>query len=134
MRKKNVQVVLDKRERGCDFSLYRVSRFIQPSILLFLSKGPSYGYELIDKLKSLGFHKETIDVGAVYRTLRKMEKEGCVKSVWHKRGTRRRRVYQITPGGRTLLKAWVGRIRERKKALEKFLKMYDNSIIEGNPR
>ena len=125
---------LDDEEKACDFSLHRVSRFIQPSLLLFLFKGASYGYELIDKLKGLGFHKETIDVGAVYRTLREIEKEGYVKSVWHKRGTRRRRVYQITPSGRALLKAWVGRIRERKKALEKFLKMYDKSIIDGNLR
>ncbi len=115
---------LDEKERRCDFSLHRISRFIQPSLLLFLSNGPSYGYELINRLEILGFHKDTIDIGAVYRTLRKMEKEGFVKSLWKKEGEKRKRIYKITPSGKTLLEIWVERIKERKKALEKFIKLY----------
>jgi len=120
---------LNEKEKGCDFSLHRVSRFIQPSILLFLSKGPSYGYELIEKLKDLGFHEESIDIGAVYRTLRKLEKEGFVKSLWKTSGARRKRVYQITPHGKTLLRAWVKRIKERKLALESFIDFYQGGKL-----
>mgnify|MGYP000032265297 CR=1 FL=1 len=120
---------LDKQEAHCDFSLHRVSRFIQPSLLLFLSKGASYGYELIDKLKGLGFHKESIDVGAVYRTLRKLEREGFVKSAWVKKDSRRKRVYKITSEGRALLKAWIERVKERKQALEKFIKIYQGGKL-----
>ncbi len=115
---------LDKQEVHCDFSLHRVSRFIQPSILLFLSKGTSYGYELIDKLRELGFHKESIDVGAVYKTLRRLEKEGFVKSTWYMKGARRKRVYKVTPQGRVLLRVWMERVKERKNALEKFIRIY----------
>ena len=129
MKIKELKNQLDEKEKGCDFSLHRVSRFIQPSLLLFLSKGPSYGYELIDKLKMLGFHKDTIDIGAVYRTLRKMEKEGFVKSLWKIGGARRKRVYQITPQGKTLLKAWIERVKERKQALGKFIDLYQGEKL-----
>ncbi len=115
---------LDEKERGCDFSLHKVSRFLQPSILLFLNKRPSYGYELIERLKDLGFHKESIDVGAVYRTLRKLEKEGFLESSWELDKGRKRRIYRITPNGRALLDLWIERIEERKKALERFLAFY----------
>ena len=121
MKAKELKKKLDEKEKGCDYSLHRVSRFIQPSLLLFLSKGSSYGYELIERLKGLGFHKESIDVGAVYRTLRRLEKEGFVKSLWVKEGLRKKRVYKITSEGRTLYRDWIKRIRERKRALEKFL-------------
>ncbi len=121
MKARNVKAILDSAEAKCNFSLYRVSRFLQPSILLFLSRGASHGYELIDKLRELGFHKESVDVGAVYRTLRKLEKEGFVKSEWVKRARRRKRVYRITPSGKTLCRMWIKRIKERKRALEKFL-------------
>jgi poly-beta-hydroxybutyrate-responsive repressor len=124
MKVKDLKDRLDEKEKGCDFSLHRVSRFIQPSLLLFLSKGTSYGYELIDKLKKLGFHEESIDIGAVYRTLRNLEKEGFVKSLWKTERARRKRVYKITPQGRTLLKAWIERVKERKKALDKFISLY----------
>ena len=122
--------VLDRKEVECDFSLHRVSRFLQPSLLLFLSKGISYGYELIEKLAKLGFHKESIDVGAVYRTLRKLEKEGFVKSFWRKDKTKRRkRYYKITPQGRVLLKMWAERIRERREALSRFISIYKGAKL-----
>ena len=122
-RKEDILDKLDEKERSCDFSLHRVSRFIQPSLLLFLSRGQSYGYELIDKLKRLGFHEESIDVGAVYRNLRKLEKEGFVESTWYMKGARKKRVYKITPQGRALLRIWVERVKERKKALDKFISL-----------
>ena len=129
MKIKKLESKLNEKEKGCDFSLHRVSRFIQPSILLFLSRKPSYGYELIEKLKSLGFHKESIDVGAVYRTLRRLEKEGFVKSSWQIKERRKKRVYKITPNGRVLLRIWVERIKERKEALEKFIKFYQGGKL-----
>ena len=117
---------LERKEKTCDYSLHRLSRFLQPSLLLILSKTHSYGYQLIEKLNGLGFHKEAIDVGAVYRTLRKMEKEGFVESFWGQDKTKRKkRYYKITPAGKILLRMWIKRIKERKKAFEKFLRIYE---------
>lgn len=129
MKIKELNKKLDEKERGCEFSLHRVSRFIQPSLLLFLNKGASHGYELIDKLKNLGFHEESIDIGAVYRNLRNLEKEGFVKSSWQTKGGRKKRIYRITSNGRLLLRAWIGRVKERKKALEKFIELYQGGKL-----
>ena len=129
MKLKELKNRLNEKEKGCDFSLHRVSLFIQPSILLFLSKGPSYGYELIEKLKDLGFHEESIDIGAVYRTLRRLEEEGFVKSSWQTKESRKKRVYKITPNGKVLLRIWVERIKERKGALEKFIDFYQGGKL-----
>jgi len=125
MEKSRFKGKLAAKERSCDYSLHRVSRFIQPSILLFLSKSVSYGYELVEKLKDFGFYKE-LDAGAVYRTLRILEKDGFVKSFWEKGKTKKpKRYYKITRQGRTLLRLWTQRIEERKQALEKFLVLYN---------
>jgi len=124
MGKSRSEEKLAAKERSCDYSLHRVSRFIQPSILLFLSKSVSYGYELTEKLRDLGFDKD-LDVGAVYRTLKILEKDGFVKSFWEEGKTKRpKRYYKITRQGRSLLRLWAQRIDVRKHALEKFLNLY----------
>jgi len=116
---------LRSKEKGCAYSLHRVSKFIEPSLLLFLSKGSSYGYDLIGKLRWLGFHEEAVDMGAAYRTLRKLEKEGFVKSCWQEiKGRKKKRYYDITPRGMQLLEKWTERIKERKRAMSKFVRFY----------
>lgn len=112
-------------EKGCAYSLHRVSKFIEPSLLLLLSKKASHGYELIERLEELGFHRESIDIGSVYRTLRKLEKVGFVRSSWEvAKGNQKKRDYVITSDGVRFLALWAERIEERKKALSKFLTIY----------
>jgi len=126
MNKEKILKTLQEKEKACDYSLHRVSRFIQPGLLLFLSHHPAHGYQLIEDLKDLGFHKNEIDVGAVYRNLRKLEEDGYVISSWGKgKGNRKRRNYQITLTGRALLDQWAERIKERTRALEKFIQLYE---------
>jgi PadR family transcriptional regulator, regulatory protein PadR len=116
---------LQRLEKGCVYSLHRVSKFVEPSLLLLLSKKASHGYELIERLEELGFHRESIDIGSVYRTLRKLEKEGFVRSSWEKAaGKKKKRDYLITPEGLRFLARWAERIEERKRALAKFMRIY----------
>ena len=119
---------LKEMEKGCMYSLHRVSKFLEPSLLLLLSKKTSYGYDLIERLKELGFHKESVDIGSVYRTLRKLEKEGFVRSAWQgNKGRRKKRNYTVTPQGLRLLAQWTERIKERKRALAKFVRIYQQA-------
>lgn len=112
-------------EKGCVYSLHRVSKFVEPGLLLLLSKKGSHGYELIERLGELGFHRESIDIGSVYRTLRKLEKEGFVRSSWKvAKGDQKKRDYFLTPEGLRFLARWAERIEERKRALAKFLALY----------
>lgn len=113
-------------EKGCAYSLHRISKFIEPCLLLLLTRRTSHGYELLERLEELGFHRESMDVGAVYRTLRKLEKDGFVKSSWRDtKGKKRKRTYTVTPQGVHLLALWTERIKERKRALIKFMRIYN---------
>jgi len=100
-------------------------RMLEPRLLLLLKKKNAYGYELLNELRRNDITKLPIDVGAVYRALRYMEKNGAVRSTWAESAAGpSKRIYQITKKGRGNLKKWEGIIRQRKKALEKFLAAY----------
>jgi hypothetical protein len=51
-----------------------------PVTLVMLKQWRSHGYELMERTVELGF--EAINPGTVYRTLRKMEKDGLCESEW----------------------------------------------------
>lgn len=109
----------------CECPSGKMTRFIEPCLLFFLSQQPSYGYELMDKLDQFGFQKTKPDTAMVYRTLRSLEKENCVVSKWDTKGAGpAKRNYKLTPKGLSLLHAWADGIEFRRQALEKFLKLY----------
>ena len=112
-------------QNACGCSERRVPRLLQPFILLVLKGKDSYGYELIEKISEFQFHNSPPDVGAIYRNLRSMEKEGWVKSKWDTKGSGpAKRTYRITPQGEEILHGWAVTIRKRKEALDQFLRLY----------
>ena len=119
-------------QSGCGCSERRVPRQLQPFILLVLKGKDSYGYELIEKIGEFRFHNSPPDVGAVYRNLRAMEKEGWVKSKWNTKGAGpAKRIYRITPQGEEILHGWAITLQKRKEALEQFLKVYRGHYKAG---
>src|SRR3989344_5894199 len=73
---------------GCSFrsrDFGNIERFVEPCILLLLSKASSHGYGLMEDLeKHCG---EKVDIGNLYRTLRRMEMSGWVTPFWDKKKT-----------------------------------------------
>ena len=123
-------VVSDQNACGC--SERRVPRQLQPLILLVLKGNDSYGYELIEKISEFHFHDSPPDVGAVYKNLRAMEKEGWVKSKWDTKGNGpAKRIYRITPQGEEILRGWAITLRKRREALDQFLKLFKVHYEEG---
>lgn len=60
------------------------------------------GYELMERMAAFGF--EAINPGTLYRTLRKMEKDGLCESKWEtSSGGTARRMYSITDGAEAYL-------------------------------
>jgi poly-beta-hydroxybutyrate-responsive repressor len=111
--------------KECECPSGKMTRFVEPCLLFFLSQQPSYGYELMDKLDQIGFQRSKPDSAMVYRTLRSLEKEKCVISKWDTKSSGpAKRNYEVTPKGMDLLHAWVDEIQFRKQALEKLLKLY----------
>mgnify|MGYP001294657601 CR=1 FL=1 len=100
-------------------------RYMQPSILMALLGGESYGYELLQRIGEYGFLKDDVPPGMIYRHLRQMEEEQVVTSRWEAEGTGpARRVYAITPAGREVLHAWVGYMERQARTLNAFVARY----------
>ncbi len=57
-------------------------RFLEICLLVLLSKEQSHGYELMEKISNLNFFQQEVNGSTLYRTLRKMEKDELVSSLW----------------------------------------------------
>ncbi len=95
--------------------------FLQPCLLLLLAEGPQHGYSLLEKLNEQKL-LNGVDVGNLYRTLRRMEGAGMVESAWSERGAGpNKRVYRLTPDGEGMLRRWAGALEQRTSLLSRFL-------------
>ena len=117
---------------GCTFrsrDFGNVERFIEPCILLLLSKESSHGYGLMEDLeKHCG---EKVDIGDLYRTLRRMEKDDWVKSYWEKNEAGPdRRTYTITKEGKDFLESAASSLTQTDKLIHRFLNGY-KTFSEG---
>ena len=98
---------------------------MKPAILLTLREWNSYGYKLMEQLTVLGF--EAMNPGTMYRTLRKMENDGVVKSKWETSGDGpARRTYSVTEAGEAYLEFWVKSLEQYQRSVDTFLRLYTN--------
>jgi len=110
----------------------RISRLIEPAMLLLLRRRPRHGYALMEGLRTLGFGEYMVDFSGIYRTLRALEDEGMVRSDWDLEVTAGppRRVYTLTTDGEAHLAAWVEDLRATDRVLHAFLESYDGDPSE----
>ena len=81
-----------------------VAASTEPLILSLLSKGDSYGYELIQEVKRLSRGEIHWTDGMLYPVLHRMEDRGWIKSWWVEIANgRRRKYYSIKKGGHQAL-------------------------------
>jgi poly-beta-hydroxybutyrate-responsive repressor len=98
--------------------------FLQPCLLLILAEGPQHGYSLMDELSRRKLLGSEVDVGNLYRTLRRMEGEGLVTSGWSDGAGPNKRVYHISERGTELLNFWAGTLEERTRVINRFINEY----------
>ncbi len=100
-------------------------RYVQPSLLMALKSGPSYGYQLIQTIGEYGFMREDVPPGMIYRHLRQMDEEGVVESKWDSQGDGpAKRIYSITAEGLEILEAWILHMERQRNALDNFIRCY----------
>ncbi|HEV2060342.1 MAG TPA: PadR family transcriptional regulator [Solirubrobacteraceae bacterium] len=98
-------------------------------LLLLLYSGASHGYEMARRLQA---HRMTIDSPYIYRTLRKLEHQGCVESDWTNSAVGpRRRLYRITVRGRRRLLESIERIAAVRDLHDAFLREQEHVIEEA---
>jgi poly-beta-hydroxybutyrate-responsive repressor len=115
--------------RGCRCGS-RMRGFVQAWLLLLLKQKASHGYELMERL---GDDEEAPDAdpGLLYRTLRQLEQEGLVRSMWDTEGPGpARRLYELTPEGVEHLHAWAIDVRHHRQRLDRFLAEYERLFQE----
>lgn len=111
----------------CNRKNHKMERFLEVCLLLLLYDEVGYGYGLIEQLEYFGFSKDDLNVSTLYRTLRKMEKENLVLSFWEEGGPGpRRRIYEITEGGKKNLDLWIPILKIRKSRIDKLIEKYED--------
>ena len=95
-------------------------------ILLLLDRGTSYGYALSRELNARGLSAES---SAMYRTLRKLDHDGWIRSKWTKSAAGPpRRSYELTPQGRRVLDDMARLIAGTRDAYDGFLRAYEPGL------
>ncbi len=113
----------------CNSMHHKMERFLEVCLLLLLYDEVGYGYGLIEQLAFFGFSEDELNVSTLYRTLRKMEKEGLVTSLWEEGGPGpKRRVYEITENGKKELEQWIQILKTRKARIDKLIGRYESFI------
>jgi len=97
--------------------------FLRPCLLLLLRERPAHGYDLLERLRPLGFNRD--DPGRLYRALRALENDGLVRSVWEKSSSGPdRRMYELTREGMQTLHESVSALKLTNELLSVFLDRY----------
>ena len=109
----------------------RPRNWLVPVILLSLREWNSYGYELMGRASMFGF--EAMNTGTLYRTLRRMEKDGVLESSWETSGDGpARRMYTITGSGSAQLGIWVTSLERYQQSVDDFFKLYGGKPPHGD--
>ncbi len=117
----------------CDLKYQKMGRFLEVCLLLLLFDQEGYGYGLIEQLAQFGFSDDDINIGPLYRSLRKMEDQGLVFSVWQEASQGpKRRLYTITELGKGELHEWIPILKERKIYIEHLIQTYEEKILNKN--
>lgn len=114
----------------CSCGMGKLSRLIEPVILLFVQQRPgSYGYDLAKAFEEFSLTDSVVDPGAIYRTLHQLERAGMVRSSWARGGTGpRRKCYTITPQGTQHLREWALLIQKRSEEMHDFLGAFRQTV------
>lgn len=101
-------------------------RYVQPSLLMGLMAGPSYGYELIQNIQRFNFMEAQPPPGMIYRHLRGLEADGLVRSEWQTEGSGpAKRIYRLTADGAAALNLWIAYMRSQRRKLADFIEAYE---------
>ena len=100
-----------------------LDKFVQPALLVSLSKGECYGFQMVAELESSGMVSgDHLDPAGLYRTLKRMEGAGLVTSRWDVESANKpRRIYSITDQGRACLGAWRNTLQEYQQRISHIL-------------
>lgn len=122
----------DKQSCLCRGRHGTMERFLRICLMLLLRESNLHGYALMDNLTKFGYAENDINISTLYRTLRKMEKQGLVASRWHSSGKGpKKRVYALTDTGKGTLSEWTEILKEKRARIDNVLQYYENNKADN---
>lgn len=88
------------------YAVYIPSMSIRNGLLALLEQGPQYGYQLRAEFEARTGSTWPLNVGQVYTTLSRLERDGLVEPAEHAHADGNHAVYRITDAGCTEVHAW----------------------------
>ena len=81
----------------------------------------------MNKISRLGIFQPEVNGSTLYRTLRKMEKNELVSSLWED-GSQgpKKRIYLINDHGKKELESWILFLKRRKEQIGRLIDAYDD--------
>ena len=102
---------------------------VEPAALAALLSAGGYGYDMRRAILERTDGELDVDVGGMYRSLRRLEEEGAVVSRWSEDETGpRRREYQVTEQGVELAEQWLDALRRRQRLDELLVKLFEDGL------
>ncbi len=92
--------------------------FVQILALALLERD-MYGYAMAKRMETLGY---PVEENTLYPLLRRLEKNGWIAGRWEMGGERPRKVYGLTPAGRTVRGELVAFWRKQVRVLDELVK------------
>src|SRR5579871_4267086 len=106
--------------------------FLYSWLLLLLRNLSAHGYQLIQTLTAMGLG--FVDPATVYRTLRQLEREGLITSVWDPKASGpARRIYTLTDAGEEYLAVWARQLERYQHVLTRFFDVYSQHSQQTPP-
>ena len=104
--------------------------FIRIATLILLSKKPHHGYEVMKeiRIRTRGFWKPT--AGGMYPILKNLQESGYIQGEWDIKTKRKKRTYEITDSGRTVLKRALSKENQLADTIKSLLEEYTKGVLE----
>lgn len=102
---------------------------MEPAALAALLAAGGHGYDLRRTILERTGGELDVDVGGMYRSLRKLEEQGAVVSAWSEdESGPRRREYEVTVQGVELAEQWLEALRQRQRLNELLVELLEGGL------
>lgn len=102
---------------------------MEPAALAALLYADGYGYDMRKTILERTDGAIDVDVGGMYRSLRRLEEEGAVVSRWCDDASGpRRREYELTELGVELAEQWLEAMRQRQRVDELIVRLLEGGL------
>ena len=102
---------------------------VEPAALAALLYAGGYGYDMRRTILDMTDGEVDVDVGGLYRSLRRLEDEGAVASRWCEDASGpRRREYELTEQGLELAEQWLDALWARQRLDELLVGLLEGGL------